>query len=113
MASNAFRHSYFYDSSVRTVFIRQNRFDSGPGDLALVLCHFVAYLRSGSFENDGDVSFLTFFFKVIKIIAEITFRNVSLELKTAAIRTIRTDLNIISDEQIERENEGRPRSHQR
>ena len=92
MTSNAFRHSYYYDSSVRTVFIRQNRFDAGPGDLALVLCHFVAHLRSGSFENDGDVSFLTFFFKVIKIIAEITFRNVSLK----SLLLVRFELDILS-----------------
>ena len=78
MGDNAFRNSYFYDSARKTVFIRHTRL-STAGDLALVLVHFAAHLRAQSFDNDGDVSFLTWFFKSLKILAEITFRNVKSE----------------------------------
>ena len=77
MKNNAFRNSYHYNDALKTLFVRQYLFNSNLGKLTLALSHFVAHLRSQSFDDDGDMGFLIHFFKAIKIIGEVQFRNVS------------------------------------
>ena len=77
MTNNAFRNSYHYNEALKTVFVREYLFDSKLGKLTLALAHFVAHLRSQAFEDDGDMGFLIHFFKAIKIIGEVQFKNVS------------------------------------
>merc|ERR1712106_467173 len=70
MNNNAFRHSYHFNEGLKTLFIQHNL-----GKLTLALAHFVAHLRSQSFDDDGDMGFLIHFFKAIKVIGEVQFKT--------------------------------------
>ena len=74
--SNAFRNSYFYDDRANTVFIHSKRL-SDPGELALIIAHFVAHLKGNEFTNDNDIKFLTGFFSAIRIVLLLSFKTVS------------------------------------
>ena len=60
---NAFRSSFFYKRSSRTLFIRSERLKS-IGDFVMVVIHCVSHISVNQLEKDSDPYFLRSFYKV-------------------------------------------------
>eukprot|EP00656_Telonema_subtile_P011820 TRINITY_DN15898_c0_g1_i9.p1 TRINITY_DN15898_c0_g1~~TRINITY_DN15898_c0_g1_i9.p1 ORF type:complete len:221 (+),score=43.56 TRINITY_DN15898_c0_g1_i9:156-818(+) len=77
--ASAFRNSYHYDHSRRTLFVRDSRLSS-IGEFMLVSLHALAHIKSngeanGSFSgfNDADPAFLTEFYGLLEVCTEEMF----------------------------------------
>ncbi|XP_069752399.1 uncharacterized protein [Narcine bancroftii] len=66
---NAFRNSFFYQHSCKTLFIRRQRLAS-VGDFSLVLVHCLAHLAAGELHDDSNALFLEHFHQALKGIFE-------------------------------------------
>lgn len=78
--ATAFRCSYFYDHSRRTIFIRQSRL-ANIGEFMLVMVHALAHIKSAVADdranitawNDADPAFLTEFYGLLEVCTEEMF----------------------------------------
>jgi hypothetical protein len=76
--NNAFANSFHWDSSSRTLYVRQERLES-VGEFALMLVHTLAHIQadprgqSGSMGNDSDPKFIAQFVKGMKLVTQTLF----------------------------------------
>jgi hypothetical protein len=78
--ASAFRNSYHYDHSRRTLYIRQTRM-ANIGEFVLIMMHGLAHIKACQNENrtnfagwnDGDPSFLTEFYGLLEACTEEMF----------------------------------------
>jgi hypothetical protein len=78
-AMTAFRHSYFYDSGKKTLFVRDTRLTS-LGEFSVVLLHALAHIKAAqsdgasiAYWSDTDPRFLQDFYGLLELCAEETF----------------------------------------
>eukprot|EP00743_Colponemidia_sp_Colp-15_P011862 GILK01013343.1.p1 GENE.GILK01013343.1~~GILK01013343.1.p1 ORF type:complete len:774 (+),score=144.87 GILK01013343.1:64-2322(+) len=76
----AFRNSYFYDASRKTLFIRDTRLNT-IGEFTVVMIHALAHIKAASAPdrgdiitwNDSDPAFLTQFYGLLEVCTEEMF----------------------------------------
>ncbi|XP_072343849.1 uncharacterized protein [Scyliorhinus torazame] len=69
---NAFRNSFFYQHSQKTLFIRRQRLAS-VGDFSLLLVHCLSHLAADELNDDSNPQFLRIFHQALKALFEDMF----------------------------------------
>eukprot|EP00163_Fabomonas_tropica_P011852 TRINITY_DN227_c0_g2_i1.p1 TRINITY_DN227_c0_g2~~TRINITY_DN227_c0_g2_i1.p1 ORF type:complete len:7500 (+),score=2428.07 TRINITY_DN227_c0_g2_i1:177-22676(+) len=71
-ARNAFKNSFYYEDSTKTLFLREQRVQSA-GDFILVLVHALSHVKCRSFDDDTNPAFLREFYKNLRTVCSELF----------------------------------------